>query len=66
MSFQQGGQTITLKGYQVEEQNQALALQEILHEEEEAKEDFLKILTKLEMHQVEELEGLLQLYQGFF
>ena len=41
MSFQQGDRTITLKGYQVREINQALALQDILHEEEEVKESLL-------------------------
>ena len=66
MSFQQGGQTITLKGYQADEQYQAGALQEILHEEEEAKENFHQTLIKLDMHKVEELEGMLQLYQRIF
>ena len=38
--FQQEDRIVTLKGYQVEEINHALALQEILHEEEEVKETF--------------------------
>ena len=66
MIFQQGDKLITLKGYQAEEFKHALALQEIIHEEEEIKEEVSEVESQLDKSQTEELESLLQLYQGIF
>ena len=62
MSFKQGNRIVTFKGHQTEELQHALALQEIIHEEEEFREELLVEQQQLDNFQEEELEALLQMY----
>ena len=60
MSYQHGDHIITLKGYQAGDSSQVLALQEILHEEEEVRETNPIVQTNLDSSQAKDLEVLLQ------
>ena len=62
MSFEQGGKSINLKGYQINEDNLIMALQEILLENAEAQMNQSKFQTNLENLQKEELQKLLLMH----
>ena len=66
MSFKQGDSIVSLKGHQTEGTQPALALQEIIHEEEEIREGSPKEQQQLEPFQNEQLEALLQMYPEVF
>ena len=64
MSYEQGGKVITLEGYQIKDENQTIALQEILVEEQ--KRQIKACDNSLEDKQEEELQRILQSYQALF
>ena len=62
MSFEQGEKMINLKGYQINENNLIMALQEMLLEDVEVQINQLKFQFDLENLQKEELQKLLLLH----
>ena len=66
MSFEQGGQIITLRGYQINDNNLTMALQEVLFDKEVMQMNHLEVYIELEKVQEEELQQLLQQYQEVF
>ena len=66
MSFELGGKTINLRGYQINENNLTMALQEMLLEREATQEGLTEYQSDLESLQREELQKLLLKYQEVF